>query len=212
MKKIIDGMAKLEAELKKNNKISQVSVSYFDSPANLEQLDELEKSGKIEKTVLDFYRASDGFEINWAAVDENLVKNEILGRVKINPFQQVVKKWSGVVYFDGEPENSARRKFFPTDFFVDEAAAGFCSLEGYRDFMYLYKFEGDIIPLFVKFADYLQLMLLAKGCLYWQYLILSIVDKAENEVSSRIKTYLPQLFPGFSFAAFEKYFNENSIK
>lgn len=212
MKNIIEMLEDFEEKLKSNDKIKKGTINYFNSPANADQLSELGASGKIEKTVLDFYRESDGFEIYWDTVDGELTKNEIMGRVKVNPFQQVVKNWSGVVYFDNEPENTPRRKFFPIDFFIDEAAAGFCSLEKHRDFMYFYKFEGDIIPLFVKFSDYLQLMLKAKGCLYWQYLIFSIIEKEENEVSYRIKTYLPEIFPDFSFAGFETLFNEKRIK
>ena len=77
--------------------------------------------------------------------------------------------------------DSVRRKFFPLDFFADEAAAGFCNMEGWRNMVYLYQFEGELIPLQVNFKSYLELMLKAKGCFYWQYLIWEIIDKEENE-------------------------------
>ncbi len=212
MKDILDEIIAFEDELRLNKLISLTAFNFFNSPANSQQIDELEKSGKIEKTILDFYSVSDGFEISWRPVNPILKKNEIMGKVKINPFQQVALNWAGVVYFDDEPENTPRRKFFPTDFFIDEAAVGFCSLEGYRNMMYLFQFEGDLIPLYVNFRSYLRCMLAAKGCLYWQYLLLELINGKENEVSKRIKKFLPQLFPDFSFQSFEKLFNEVRIK
>jgi hypothetical protein len=212
MREVINFIVAFEEELRLNRSIRAVTFNFFNSPANSQQIDELEKNGKIEKKVLDFYRLSDGFEISWRPVEVSLEEHEIVGRVKINPFQKVVRNWSGVVYFDDEPENTPRRKFFPIDFFIDEAAVGFCSLEGYRDMMYLFKFEGGLIPLHVNFEGYLRCLLAAKGCLYWQYLSLELINGKENEVSGRIKQFLPQLFPDFSFESFEKLFRQVRIK
>lgn len=212
MKKIIEEIEKFAKEIQVNTALKNAAIQYFDSPANLEQINELEQSGKIERTVLDFYRVSDGFTVSWQPAEAGKVSLEIFGAVKINPFQQVVRKWSGIVFFEGEPDNTLRRKFFPTDFFTDEAAVGFCSLEGYRSYMYYFKFEGEPIPLYVDFYHYLHLMLLAKGCFYWQYLIFEILDNEENEVSKRIKNELPIIFPDFSFQAFKDYFISNRKK
>lgn len=212
MEKIISLIKAFETELHQNKKLKQVAINYFDSLANSNQLNELEQSGKIEKSVLGFYRKCNGFEIKWHPADEIYHSNEIIGAVKITAFQQVMRNWLGVVYFDDEPENTLRRIFFPVDFFADEAAAGFCTLEGYRNSLYLFKFEGDPIPLYVKFSDYLELMLCAKGCYYWQYLVFEILEKKENEVSSRIKKYLPDLFPNFSFDIFKQLFDKLRLK
>ena len=132
----------------------------------------------------------------------------MIGSVRVNPFLQVVKDWNGVVFFDNQPNDAVIRDFYPLDFFADEAAVGFCTREGWRNILYLYQFDGDLIPLHVNFQSYLQLMLQAKGCIYWQYLIIELVKKEENEVSARIKKYLPGLFSDFSFSLFEKLFNE----
>ena len=78
--------------------------------------------------------------------------------------------------------------------------------------MYFFKFEGEPIPLHVDFRHYLGLMLLAKGCAYWQYLIFEILEGVESPTSQRIKAELPSLFPDFSFAAFRDYFVENRHK
>jgi hypothetical protein len=212
MREILDSIIGFKEELRLNNSIRVVTFDFFDSPANSRQIEQLEKGGKVEKTVLDFYGVSDGFEITWEPVDVSLEEHEMFGRVKVNPFQQVVRNWSGVVYFDDEPQNSPRRQFFPLDFFVSEAAVGFCSLEGYRNMMFLYLFEGDLIPLYVNFESYLKCMMVAKGCVYWQYLIVELISGEENEMSRRIKEFLPRLFPNFSFQSFEKLFNEVRIQ
>src|SRR5262249_37075090 len=101
-----------------------------------------------------------------------------------------------------------RREFFPLDFFADEAAAGFCTRDGFREMIYLYQFEGDLIPLYVSFQSYLELMLKAKGCFYWQYLIREIIDNEENEVSKRIKQHFPLLFLDFTFKSLKRSYNE----
>ena len=212
MREILESIIAFEEELKRNSSIRVVKFDFFNSPANTRQIDELEKSEKIEKTVLDFYGVSDGFEIRWQPVDISFEEHEMFGRVKVNPFQQVLRNWSGTVYFDDEPENSPLRKFFPLDFFVTEAAAGFCTLEGYRNMMFLFLFEGNLIPLYVNFESYLKCLLVAKGCLYWQYLIVELLSGKESEMSRRIKQYLPQLFPDFRFQAFEKMFNEVRVR
>lgn len=212
MREVVDSVISFENDLRRNQSVREVKFEFFNSPANSKQLDELEQSGKIEKTVLDFYRVSDGFKFSWQPTDVSLEEHEIVGRVSINPFQDVVRNWKGVVFFDDEPENTPRRKFFPTDFFVDEAAAGFCTFEGYRTMMYLFKFEGDLIPLYVNFKSYLRCMLMAKGCVYWQYLLLELISGEENAVSERIKQYLPRVFPDFTFQSFESLFNELRIR
>jgi len=208
MKKIIDDIIRFENELKANDNLTLIEFNYFNSPANISQLNELETGRMIEKSVLDFYRISDGFEISWDADDDDLHQGDINGRLKINPFQQVVTNWKGVVYFDNEPAESPVRKFFPMDFFANEAAVGFCTKEGYQEMLYFFNFEDELKPLCVNIRGYLQLMLLAKACYYWQYLILDILDESESEVSQRIKTRLSKIFPGFSFQAFSEKFNE----
>ena len=212
MREVLDAIIALEEALRLNASIKVTAFEFFKSPANSRQIEEFRKNGKIEKTVLDFYDVSDGFEIGWQPVDAALKTHDIAGRVKVNPFQQVMRNWGGVVYFDDEPENGPRRKFFPTDFFVDEAAAGFCTLEGYRHMIYLFKFEGELIPLEVSFEGYLRCMLMARGCVYWQYLLLELTSGQENEVSRRIKEFLPRLFPDFEFQAFARLFNDVRIQ
>jgi|GEM_PF-2238086 len=211
MREILDSIIAFKEELRRNNSIRVVTFDFFNSPANSRQIEQLEKRGKVEKTVLDFYGVSDGFEIDWEPIDASLEEQEMFGRVKVNPFQDVVRNWSGVVYFDDEPQNSPLRQFFPLDFFVNEAAVGFCSLEGYRNMMFLFRFEGDLIPLYVNFESYLKCLLVAKGCLYWQYLIVELLTGKENEMSRRIKEFLPRLFPDFSFQSFEKLFADVRI-
>jgi hypothetical protein len=167
---------------------------------------------RIESTVLDYYELNNGINIQWKSADTELLQNEMVGTVKVNAFSQVVKDWDGVVFFDADAADSERRKFFPLDFFADEAAAGFCTKEGWRNMLYLFRFEGDLIPLYVNFKSYLQLMLIAKGTIYWQYLVVELTSGQENEVSARIKKYLPSVFPDFSFQSFENLFNELRIK
>jgi hypothetical protein len=212
MKEILQQLMDFQQELDSNNLVIKEKFEYQSTPADAAQIDTQRQLRRIEPSVLDYYAVQNGIDIKWKAADASLVENEMVGAVKLNLFSEVVKDWSGVVFFDNEPADSARRKFFPVDFFTDEAAAGFCTKEEYRAMMYFFQFEGDLIPLHVTFSSYLQLMLHAKACYYWQYLIMAIENKEENTVSERIKQYLPKVFPGFSFDDFEALYNKLRIK
>jgi hypothetical protein len=212
MKEIIDKLILFEKELDSNSLVVKEKFELINQPANPSLVTVQRELNRIEPTVLDFYELANGMEVKWKPVDPSLLESDIVGRTKISLFIQVVRDWGGVVFFDSDPADSPRRKFFPLDFFADEAAAGFCTMEGWRNMIYLYKFEGDLVPLYVNFESYLSLMVYARSCFYWQYLILEIVEGQENEVSARIKQYLPKLFKDFSFDAFQKLFNEVRIK
>ena len=212
MKETIQSVMAFETEIANNNLLEKVKFEYADIPADASLISIQKELQRIEPSVLDFYEAANGFEIKWQAVDKEIRKHEMTGSIKVNPFLQVVKDWNGVVFFDQEPADSPVRKFFPLDFFADEAAVGFCTKEGWRNMLYLYQFDGELVPLYVSFESYLQLMLKAKGCFYWQYLILELIKREENEVSQRIKKYLPSLFTNFSFSEFEKLFTQLRIK
>ena len=212
MKEVIKMFSDFEKEFKNNKSVVKEKFEINETPADASLIAVQKELNRIEPTVLNFYEAANGVEIKWTAVDSSMLDSEMLGRVKINPFLQVIKDWSGVVFFDKTPRDSEIRKFFPLDFFADEAVVGFCTKEGWRNMLYLYRFDDELVPLQVTFHSYLQLLIKAKGTFYWQYLILEIIQKKENEVSKRIKKYLSQLFPDFSFAAFEKLFNQLQIK
>lgn len=212
MKEITGMLASFEKELDKNDAIVKKQFEAINPPAEASLIEVQKELGTIEPTVLDFYETLNGIVIKWNAADKKMLANEMTGSVKVNSFLNVVKDWSGVVYFGKEPEDSPILEFFPLDFFADEAAVGFCTMEGWGSMMYLYRFDNELIPLQVDFHSYLELLIKAKGTFYWQYLILEILQKKENEVSKRIKKYLPQLFPDFSFAAFEQLFDKLKIK
>jgi len=212
MKEIIGKFISFEKELDNNKMVVKEKFACIHHPVEHSLLKVQRELNRIEPTVLDFYEIANGIEVKWHPTNPALLERDIVGRIKVNSFSQTVRDWSGVVFFEHHPADSPQRKFFPMDFFADEAAAGFCTKEGWRKMIYLYKFEGDLIPLHVTLESYLSLMLQAKGCYYWQYLILEMLQQEENEMSVRIKQYLPSLFPDFSFAMFEKSFNETRIK
>jgi hypothetical protein len=212
MIQIIEKFRAFEKELESNKLVVKEKFELVTQPADPALLAVQRELNRIEPSVLDYYEIANGINIKWKAADETLVSHEIVGSIKVNPFTQVVKDWSGVVFFEKDPMDSPRRKFFPLDFFADEAAVGFSTLEGSRDRLYLYQFEGDLIPLDVNFKSYLTLMLQAKGCVYWQYLILEIKENEENEVSKRIKQFLPAVFPDFSFDKFKSSYSQLMVK
>lgn len=211
MKKLIKQVEALEAQLKSNKGLQVSKFDFFNSPANIAELKQFRETGKFQQKTLDFYKECSGFQIEWEPEEALLKENDIVGRVKINPIQQVIRVWEGSVYFEDEPAHSPKRKFFPMDYFAPEAAVGFCTLEGYQDMMFIYYFQFDLVPLHVDMEGYLQLLLMTRGCYYWQNLIREIAEGKSNTESERIKEYLPGLFPDFSFQTFSDHFNKIKI-
>lgn len=208
---MIRSMEEFKAELGNNKLVQMEKFELMRIPAAGSLISIQRELQRIEPTVLDFYELVNGLEVIWKPANKEKLNEEMTGSIKIHSFSETVKDWSGTVFFDNEPGDSALRKFFPLDFFADEAAAGFCTMEGWRNMIYLYRFDGELQPLQINFESYLRLMLVAKGCFYWQYLLIALLEKNENEVSSRIKNHLPDIFPEFSFNEFESLFNNLRI-
>ena len=162
MKDIIVMLAAFEKEIDSNDSIVKEKFEIIKTPANASLVKAQRDLNMIEPTVLDFYEAANGLAVKWKAKDAKMLANEMMGSVKINSFINVVKDWSGVVFFGSEPDDSPLLEFFPLDFFADEATVGFCTQEGWRNSLYLYRFDNELVSLQVTFHAYLQLLLRPK--------------------------------------------------
>ena len=213
MREILEFIIAFEEELKRNSSIRVVKFDFFNSPANTRQIDELEKSEKIEKTVLDFLWCIRWFWSCCSSLTFHLRSMRCLAELRSTHFSRSFVTGPAPFILMMNLKIVLFANSFRWIFFVTEAAAGFCTLEGYRNkTTFLFLFEENLIPLYVNFESYLKCLLVAKGCLYWQYLIVELLSGKESEMSRRIKQYLPQLFPDFRFQAFEKMFNEVRVR
>lgn len=140
-----------------------------------------------------------GLTVQW---EGNEVGNpDVKGSIKILPVKEIIRDWSGVVFFDFTPPNARIRYFHPIDFFIDEACVGaFLNEVGHEDSsLYLYSFEGDPVNLHLDMKGYVQMMKASKGFLYWQYAIIEIMERKENSVSRLFKAWMLTLFLEFDW-------------
>jgi hypothetical protein len=211
MEKVVDKLYELETELSSNSLINVQYFSFVDYPANVNDLETLKNDDKFHNEFLDFYRYCNGFEFKWEVKNGQWQEEDISGKTNVLAFQKSIKSWKGIVHFDDTPEDSPLKKFFPVDFFADEAAVGANSTPGYRNEMFLYRFEGELIPLQLTMEGYLELLNYCRGFFYWQYGILELQEKKENLTSSKMKQYLPLIFKDFNWKQFVKMYNRYRV-
>lgn len=184
-------------ELKANPNIQSKSVTI---PLPLNKREKETIKGVTPAGVFVLHQEMNGLTVEWEG--KEVSDPDVRGSVKILPTKEILKDWSGVVYFDFTPVNDRVRNFHPIDFFVDEATAGAFLNEPDREdlSLYLYNFEGEPTSLHLDMTGYVEMMLASKGFLYWQYAVLEILNSKENPVSKRFKEWMPKLFPDFNWA------------
>ncbi len=162
------------------------------------------------KEVFCLHREMNGLTIYW--VPEEAEDPDVIGKVKIIPVEEILQDWKDVVFFDFTPQDERIRYFHPIDFFVDECCTGAFLNEpasNQEDIsLYLYRFEGEPIKLYLGMEGYLKMLIAAKGFLYWQYSILEILEGRENPTSKKFKDWMPRLFEEFSWEDYVALYQE----
>lgn len=200
------------SQLQKNKQLTVQKALFFNIGAKKADLEQVRKTGRVHEEVLKFYAQGNSWEITWTPKEATPELTELVGRVAILPFEKVFSNWEGVSFFSSTPADSLRRRFFPIDFFADEAAVGLVVTEEHKGQLYFSNFESDPIPLYINLNGYIQLCVAAKATIYWQYLLFELIEGEENPTSQRIKEHLPTLFSDFSFKAFSQLFNKLRIR
>ncbi|GAA4460564.1 hypothetical protein GCM10023189_35850 [Nibrella saemangeumensis] len=198
--------------LQANSRLNVQQALFFNIAAKKADLAQVRKTGRVAEDVLNFYAQGNRWEVKWSPRELTPESEEVRGSVNMLPFEKVFSNWEGVAFFSSTPADSIRRRFFPVDFFADEAAVGLVVTEQQKGQMYYSDFESDPMPLEINLDGYIQLCVAAKGMLYWPYGIRELIEGEENPVSQRMKAHLPTLFPDFSFDAFARLFNELRIR
>lgn len=155
---------------------------------------------RVPTQLLSFYEHSNGIELDWEML--NSPDPDVLGRVKILSLDEVIQDWNGVVYFDDTELDDPIRTFSPFDFFVDEACVGIYLEEDFDDSLYLYKFDSEPFRLDLDISGYIELLIAARGFLYWQNAIEALKTEDDNAEAERFRLFMPQIFPNFSFEDF----------
>ncbi|MBN3939314.1 MAG: hypothetical protein V7L21_03230 [Nostoc sp.] len=154
----------------------------------------------IPQEILSFYENSNGFELDWEMLSSP--DPDVLGRVKILSLGEVIQDWKDVVYFEDTELDDPILNFRPFDFFVDEACVGIYLEEDFDNSLYLYQFDSDPFRLDLDIFGYIELLIAARGFLYWQNVIKSLKTESDNSEAERFRVFMPQIFSNFSFEEF----------
>ena len=158
-------------------------------------------------SIQSFYKKLSSFELAWKSNQFN-DQLSLTGCAKILPVQEVDSDWKEVLWFDHTPADDPIRNFRILDFFVDEACVGFYEKGKGAPNLYFYDFEEQPVDLQVDMEGYIQLLCAARGFRYWPLVLVSFLEKKEITEAETFKTYMPQLFPDFSFDAFKTLFDK----
>lgn len=194
--KIWDQIKELRDELGGN---SAITVDDFTIGLPLNKREKEAVKGVAPASIFYLHREVNELVIAWGPRDAS--DPDAIGSTKIIPVKEMLKDWSGVVYFDFTPQDARIKHFHPIDFFVDEACVGAFLNEPAREdsALYLYRFEGDPTSLQLDMEGYVQMLKASRSFLYWQYAILEIIHQKENPMSRRFKEWMPRLFPVFDW-------------
>lgn len=156
----------------------------------------------VDPSILDFYRQIKSVRVTWEACEGD--DPDVAGQVNILPLDRVLADWGDDIYFEDDDPESHRRFFHPFDFFAPEAAVGLMLRDEPEPGLYYFAYHDDPIPLDLDVEGYIELLLEARGFLYWPKVIVARLTDTEFEEVDRFRDAMPRLFPDFDPDAFEK--------
>lgn len=181
-------------ELKVN---SSISIKNIKTPLPLNKREKEKIKSVSPNDIFELHNEMNGLNIEWEA--NNVKEPDIQGSIKILSVQEILQDWKGTVYFNFTSDDDRIKNFHPIDFFIDEACVGafMNETENKDSSLYLFSFEGKPFNLNLNINGYVQMMVASRGFLYWQYVLIEILEGKENPVSKRFKEWMPKLFPNF---------------
>lgn len=193
--------AALAQELRQNRSIEVVRFELLHPAAGSAGAQGRRMKG-VPRAAREFYAQVGAVRLEWQSrVHED---PDVAGRVNILPLDRVLQDWKGDIYFEEDATAGSRRFFRPFDFFVPEAAAGILIRGEPDEQVYLYTYDDEPFPLGVDLAGYIELLLRARGFLYWQMIPVALALGRPSAEALRFRSAMPQLFPGFDPGEFER--------
>ena len=147
-----------------------------------------------------FYSEIGTYRLSW----QNTLKlpEDVRGEVKIISIIKALSDWRDVVYFD---DNLKLKNFKIMDQFSNEACCGFYTQDeknASSGLVYYYDFSGTPVSLQLTPQEYMEMMVEAKGFLYWQKVL---IDQEKGNDSPQVvlmKEQLVKVFPDFKYDSF----------
>jgi hypothetical protein len=209
---IVDRFRAMVDELRNNPFINTTEIDCeINPPATEAEINAVQIKFKLTPAMMDFYLHANGIRIYWERKEEVEVPGGGLaaGYIDLLPVQEVFKDWEDIIYFD---EEDPCKPLHPIDFFIGNACAALY-LDGSDNPEVYYYYRGERMrPLGVDFEGYLQLLLKSRGFWYWPLAIAGSEDVDPSAPMSReernFREIMPQLFPNFDPADFQRLNNE----
>jgi hypothetical protein len=167
-----------------------------------------EHSSVLHPDIAAFYREIKSYNLKW----ESKIKlpGKIYGQAKLIEVSKAVSDWKEIVYFE---DDSPLKHFKILDQFVNEACCGFYTLEskaGSPKLIYYYDFSNTPVSLQLTIEEYINMMVEARGFLYWQKVLTDHLQGVESPHTVLMKQDLNKIFPEFNFDSFIAKYNDLS--
>lgn len=157
------------------------------------------KSLLSDEELIKFYSVNEWWTVSWKTTDAFDFK--AVGTFNFYPVEKVLYNWDDE--FGGNSWAPDLKGFRPLDMFYEGAGCvGFYVERIDKSGLYLYKFDGETIPLHINFDAYLKLLTYSRGFGWWQNALVQInVDQKQPNVDD-LKDKMPRVFPDFSWENF----------
>lgn len=194
-----DRFQTLVEEVKTNEllKVDEVKMGAAASAADIERATNA-AGGALPSGMADFYREMNGFRLAWSLRDPVAfgVEPAPSGSIDILPLildrgESVFGSWRDVVWFS---EDDRFRRVAPFDVFAPEACSALSPIPG-EGAVHFHYFGEDLYSTGRGFAEYLKLLFVSRGYLYWPVTLCEEEQEGTTTVED-VMNNLPKIFPG----------------
>jgi hypothetical protein len=178
------------------------SISEYKGPSQdeLSFLETVKKS--VQQGIHQLYTQLGTYKLSWQNAVE--LPEDVTGSVNIISIKTVMSDWRNIIYFEDE---SPLLNFKVIDQFANEACCGFYTTGeqvSSGELIYFYNYSDNPVALQLTPQEYVLMLIEAKGYRYWQKVLMDYNSGVQSPYTVSMQTYLPVLFPDFSFEAFIK--------
>ena len=145
---------------------------------------------------------------NWLNIEWKHSKEN--GNIRFVTYQQLIYDWD--IEFGANDWAPDMKGFRPLDMFLESAGCvGFFIGREDKQGLYLYKFDGETIPLYIHFEGYLKLLEHTKGYNWWQNALVQLHTGIPQPNVSKFREVMPTIFPNFNWDHFAQLYESLRI-
>lgn len=136
---------------------------------------------------------------NWLNIEWK--HNENSGNIRFVTYEQLTYDWDEE--FGANDWAADMKGFRPLDMFLESAGCvGFFVGRNDKKGLYLYKFDGETVPIHLNFEGYLILLRYTKGYSWWQNALVQLSSGRHLPNVDDFKEKMPKIFKSFNWNEF----------